>query len=287
MTRVAGKRRVVLITTIAVAALAVSVAAWILLRPASADVMKRFEERVTQRFPGATVTMLAADFARVVQPSGLIQDAALAATDRACHGNPFGCSNAVDALVDALGSGVTLVEHPRRAALRAVIVGESAPGYRYGLVTEPLIGALEIRYALVAGDTMSFVTLTTANKLGLTPATLREDAVRQMDADPASALRTLPGEPGIFVARGPLDGPSQLLSAQRMKKLAEDIGMAQLYCAIPRRGLLLVAKADAPGLAALRTTIAHAAQPDVRPAYEGVLRYDSAAPEVAALSALN
>ena len=291
------RRRIAIAVLPAAVAFAVAIAAavWLLLRPSpvdvAVDIAKRFEERVATRFPGASTSWLSDDLARIALPSGLMLDVALTRVEAVCHSRPTACTDRIDQSIVTVDRVARLTQEPRADAVRAVIVGELAPGYRYGYITEPLIGALEIRYALADGDALTFMTPAIADRLAIKPAALRGLAIRQIEresADPSGpGVEALNGEPGVYVARSTGDAPSLLLAPERMNALAHAIGTPQLYCAIPRRGLLLLAKADAAGREALRRAIVHAVPPAQRAAFDGVLIYDSAAPSASALSALN
>ena len=285
------RRRIAIAALLAFTLIVASAAGWFALRPAPADVARRFEERVAARFPGTRTAWLADDFARVALPSGVMLDVALAHASAACRSRPPGCADQLDRLTGAIERVTKLAQQPRADAVRAVIVGEPAPGYRYGYITEPLIGPLEIRYAQADGDALTFMTPAMADRLGVKPAALRELALRHMEREAADAAQAgigaLTGEPGVHVARSTGDAPALLLSPPRMKAIASALGTRQLYCAVPRRGLLLLAGADAAGRDALQRAIAHLAPSGQRVALDGVLIYDGAAPPASALSGLN
>ena len=287
----ARRRRRIAIGAFLVLAAIAAAAAWWALRPTPADVAKRFEERIATRFPDVQTSWLADDLARVSLPSGVMLDVTLARAKAACRSRPPACTDQIDQLTGAIDRVTKLVREPRADAVRAVIVGESAPGYRYGYITEPLIGPLEIRYALVDGDASTFITPAIAERLGVKPAALRGLAVRQLERGLGDSsdegMKALTGEPGVFVAYSRSDPPSFLLSQARMKAFANDLGTQQLYCAIPRRGLLFFAQADTAGREALQRAIAHVMPTGRRAAFDGVLVYDTAAAPATALSALN
>jgi len=126
--------------------------------------------------------------------------------------------------------------------VRAAVVAERGTGVTYGYPTQSLIGALEVRYALVCGHASTFVTGPLAARLGLDLAGLREAALRGVEADGPPVLDPSPGESDVYRVRTAGDGAASLLSPDRMRALAALVGSETIDGAIPERGVLLVAK---------------------------------------------
>ena len=268
---------------------------WFAARTRPDAVSKRVAAQLVDRHPGARVAALGKAFLRVTMPSGLYIDARLAPTFQTCHDDRFDCSNAIDRVVADVARAATLGTAPRLADLRAMVIGETSPGFRFGFVTEPLIGALEVRYALVAGAASTFVTSTITDRLRVDRAQLKQAALANLAADDQPRAELLSDRPGVYRVVSNDDAAANLLDAGRMRKLATLVGSSRLYGAVPERGVLLLARADAAGKQALHP-LAYArnaqglddarddARNDVRPRVSELFVYDGDAPEGQALA---
>ncbi len=283
---------VVLVVVLVLVAVASGAAAWWFDARTRPDaVSKRVVARLVDRHPGASVATLGNAMLRATMPSGLYIDVRLAPTFEKCRDDRFDCSNAIDRVVADVERAGLLGAKPRLADLRAMVIGETSPGFRYGFVTEPLIGALEVRYALVAGAASTFVTSTIADRLGVDRAQLREAARANLAADGEPRAELLSDRPGVYRVVSNDDAVANLLDASRMRTLATLVGSSRVYCAVPERGVLLLARVDAAGRQALvplaRTRDGPArdnARDDARPRPSELFVYDKDAPGGQALA---
>ncbi|MGI9024627.1 MAG: hypothetical protein ACR2GP_03470 [Burkholderiaceae bacterium] len=288
------------LVALVIAALALGGAAWWFNARTRPDaVSNRVVAQLVERHPGASVATLGHALLRVTMPSGLYIDARLEPAIQKCRDDRFDCSNAIDRIVADVERAGLLSARPRLADLRARVIGESSPGFRFGFVTEPLIGALEVRYALVAGAASTFVTSTIADRLGVDRAQLRQAALMNLAAEGEARAELLSDSPGVYRVISNDDAVANLLDAARMQKLATLVGSNRLYCAVPERGVLLLVRADAAGKQALiqrarsrsgrtldreRDDARPGAEPGGRSGQSELFVYDKGAPEGQALS---
>ena len=285
-------RRVGLAIAVLIAIVAAAAAWWFDARTKPDAVAKRVAATIVAQHTGASATSLRGDLLRITMPSGLYIDARLAPALAACRDDRFDCSNAIDGVVADVAHVESMLAKPKvndlpvdlRSNLRAMVIGETSPGFRFGYVTEPLIGPLEVRYALVSGAASTFVTSALADRLGANRAQLRQAALANLAADGEPRAELLPDRPGVYRVLSKDDAVADLLDARRMKRLAAIVGSTRIYCAVPERGVLFVARTDAAGKQALLPLLGRTQSGELRPGDRELLIYDSQAPEAQALS---
>lgn len=239
----------------------------------------RFVEALIARHPGTTIGAWQLQRLHLTLPSGMDVDARLDPLFAECGSHPFRCSTTVERSLDDIDHVVTASREPDRAMLGVVIVAEPTPGFRFGYVTEPLIGTLEVCYALVIGVASTFVTAQIASRLGLNQTALREAALERLRSDASVRLEPVKkDDETIYRVEAHGDAPASLLDRDRMKRLAAQMNVDRLYVAIPAPGLLYLAQADDDGAAALTM---HASTMGLR---TRVLAYDPTAADGSTLS---
>lgn len=211
----------------------------------------RFTEALLERRPGTTIDAWSGGTMRIALPSGVYIDVRLRTLFDECLADRLGCASAVARALDDVDRADRATREPQRTMLRPAIVAGTPPGFTLGYVTEPVVGGYELRYALVAGLASTFVTSAIADRLGLSRAALRTDAVAALHAGPAATLDALPDHAAVFTVRADADPAALLLDRDRMKAFATRIGSTRLYAAIPARATLYLAKADEAGAKAL------------------------------------
>ena len=281
MRRTTPRAEIAIALVIAFAA-AVGGAGWWWVARAKPDaVEKRISSQIVERHAGASVATLDHGLLRVTMPSGVYIDVRPAIAIEQCRDDRFDCSNAIDRVVGDVARIEAMLVKPHLAELRAMIIGEASPGFRFGFLTEPLIGPLELRYALVSGAASTFVTSTIADRLGVDRAQLKQAAIANLGADGEPRAELLANSPGVYRVISKDDAVAELISPLRMRRLAAIVGATRIYCAVPARGALFLARKDATGdLAARRalsTLLARARAGEL-------LVYDSQAPEGRTLS---
>lgn len=257
---------------------------WFDARTSPEAVATRLAALIVERHAGASVAPLDRDALRVTMPSGLYVDARLASVFRECRDDRFDCANAIDRVATDVEHAAAMAAKPRLADLRATVAGDASPGFRLGYVTEPLIGPLEVRYALVAGAASTFVTSTIADRLGVDRSQLKRVSLENLAADGEPRVESIGDRRGVYRVVAQHDAAANLLDAGRMRKLAALVGSDRMYCALPQRGTLFLSRADRAGKEALAALIENAS---VKVAFRapGVFVYDTTAPEGRALSA--
>ena len=190
---------------LAVGAVAATAWWWWDARTRPDAVARRIAQAAIARYPAATVGAPAARIERVTLESGRSIDLSLTPVIARCRDDRFACSGAIDTAIDDLGRVEKLAEAPDREALRALVVDEDLRGFQLGLIAEPLVGPLEVRYALVSGSASSFVTPTIADRLGLNPAQLREIALAHIAVAGAPRVEALRDSPGLYQVLGDPD----------------------------------------------------------------------------------
>lgn len=265
---------------VVVVLLAVALLAWQYAWRTRADqVGPRFIEALIARHPGTTIGAWKFGRLHVTLPSGVEVDAQLPPLFDACGSDRLGCTASIGRSLDDVDRVLAASRVPDRALLEPVIVDEPTPGFHFGYVTEPVIGTLELRYALVSGVASTFVTGLIASRLGLTRPGLREAALDGLRADASLRLNRIEERDAVVYSvetRG--DAPALLLDRDRMKRLAAQIHADRLYVAIPARGALWLAQADDDGASALAM---HALTIGSRPT---LLAYDPGAADGSTLS---
>ena len=256
---------------------------WFDARTKPDAVARRIAAQIADRHAGASVVSLGKDLLRVTTPSGVYIDTRLASVFQECRDDRFVCSKAIDRVALDVERAEAMVASPRLADLRAMVIGETSPGFRFGFVTEPLIGPLEVRYALVAGAASTFVTSTIADRLGANRVQLKQAALANLAADGEPRAELLSDSPGVYRAISKDDPVANLLDASRMRKLATLVGSNRIYCAVPERGVLLLARADHAGKQALTTLLSQertgGSPGEPRPGEAELFVYDKAAAE--------
>ncbi len=261
----------------AVVVAAAALAWWFDLRTRPDQVGPRFVDAVVHRHPGTTVEPLDGGFLRVSLPSGVRVDVALSRVFASCEATATRCTDAIGHAADDVDASDAATRAPDRASLRPTIVAEGA-GYRYGFVADPLIGAYEVRYALVHGVASTFVTASIAASLGLSPQALRETAIANLAGDRDVGIEPVGGDVrGVYRVRADDDPVASLLDDTRMARFADAIGARRLYAAIPSRGTLALAARN-PASARALDALAAKLRTGTRAPSGGLLAYDLDAP---------
>lgn len=280
------RRPRVLIAGIAMTIVVIAVVSWVVDQRTRPDVVgPRLVDRLKARHPDATIRAVGPAMLEVTPSSGLPIELRLAAVFDACRADRIGCRAIVDRAVDDVDRAQAAASAPTRAALRPMAVADT-PGYRYGFVTEPVIGSLELRYVLVNGFAATFVTSTIQDRLGLSGAALKAAALENMRSDSGVDLVRIDGatEPALYRVRADGDPVASLVDRARMERFAKTLQTRRLDVFVPARGVLYLAAASAPAakaLDALRVRM---------PGFEGlaiglgVMLYDTDAPADQALT---
>ena len=238
--------------------LAIAAASWWWLdRRTRADAVgPRFTEALLERRPGTTVDAWRAGVMRVALPSGVYIDVRLSALFDACRADRFACSSALRRALEDVDRVDAATREPRRDMLRPVVVDEPARGFMLGYVAEPLVGRLELRYALVDGIASTFVTSAIADRLALTAASLKAAALDAQRAGPPPALEVLASGGTVFRVRSDGDPVASLVDRDRMKSFATRLGTTRLFAAVPASGTLYLVRADESGKKGLADAVA-------------------------------
>ena len=277
-----------LATAFVIVAVVAAAAWWFVARTTPDRVGPRFVQALIDRRPGTTADHWDAGFLRVTLASGVYIDVRLSAVFDACEARRFHCTDAIDRALDDVDLADRATREPRRDLVRALVIGESTPGLRYGFVTDPLIGSLEVRYALVTGVASTSVTGAVLDRLGLTQTQLREVAIAALTSARDVTLSPVDGEDASVrrVRSGDDDAVALLLDGERMKRFATELGATRLYVAVPGRGLLYLAPGRPDGGRALAALLARRRGPGPRAGDAGLLAWDTAAPDRSALSSV-
>jgi hypothetical protein len=260
------------------------VAWWFDVRAQPDKVGPRFVDGLVQRHPGSTVDAVGGGMVRAMLPSGLYIDVRLSTVFDACREDRFGCSHAIDAALADVDRAEASMGTPDRKTLEPMVVGDD-PGFRYGFVTAPLIGAFEVRYALVSGVASTFVTGTIADRLGLTREGLKSIALDRLRAEPRARLERIDdGSAPLYRVRSSGDPAASLLDPDRMKRFADEIGMHRLYAVIPTPGTLALAPANDRSASALGRLQTRLRASNAKAIDDDVLAYDVDAASESAIS---
>ncbi len=238
----------------------------------------RFVDGLEARHAGASVERLDGGVLHVALPSGNAVDVRVSTLFDRCAASRVDCSAAIERALDDVDHAEASTRAPERSTLRAIVAGDGA-GYRYGYLTDPLVGSFEVRYALTSGVAATFVTPSIADRLGLSQGALRQAAIAGSRTDDARLERVPDIEPPVFRVRSAGDPAAVLLDRDRMQRFATTLGSRRLYAIIPTRDSLAIAAAsDASGRAldALRARLRGAG---TRTLDGGLLAYDADAPE--------
>ena len=242
----------------------------------------RFVEALIARHPGTTIGEWNFGRLHATLPTGVEVEARLIPLFEGCESDRPGCGTAIERSLDDVDRILAASRAPSRAMLEAVIVDEPTPGFRFGYVTEPLIGSLEVRYALVSGVASTFVTASIASRLGLAASALREVALARLRADPSVSLLPVAGsDDSVYRVESSGDAPASLLDRERMKRLTTQMNAERLYVALAGRGALYVAKADEAGATAISDLLA---RPWMAVRRKHLFAYDPAAADGSTLS---
>ena len=232
----------------------VAVAAWRFDARTRPDAVgPRFVEALTERKPGTTVAQWEGGYLRVALASGLYVDVRIATVFAACRARRLECNAAVATALDDVDAVERGVATPDAARLVPMVLAEATPGHRYGFVTDPLIGPLEVRYALAIGVASTFVTSALMDRLALTRPALREAALASLAREPDATLVAEPDATGAAVYRVASTGDpvASLLDAERMRRFADRVGSGRVDLLVARRGSLDLAASTKEGRAAL------------------------------------
>ena len=278
--RSGASRRLAAATVVVVLAIVALSWWWFDRRTRPDAVGPRFTEALLQRRPGTTVDAWSAGVMRVALASGVYIDVRLSTLFDACRADRFDCSSAIGRALDDVDHAAAATRDPTRATLRPVVVDEPARGFVLGYVAEPLVGRLELRYALVDGSASTFVTSAIADRLGLSPAALKAAALEAQRAEPPAALEALVPDGPVFRVRSAGDPAASLIDRDRMTAFATRLAVTRLLAAVPASGSLYLARADDAGRKALTEAVGGTK------AIGGVdvLAYDVDAPDGAALA---
>lgn len=270
---------------VALAALVALGSWWFIDRTTPDRVGPRFVRSLIARHPGTTVDRWAAGTMRTMLPSGVYVDVRLSAVFDACAARRFQCSSTIDQALDDVDAALRATREPRREQVRALVVGEVTPGFRYGFVTRPLVGSLEVRYALVTGVASTFVTPALLDRLGLTQPQLEALAMTTIATARDVDLLPVDGETApIYRVRSADDPVALLLDDEHMKRFAARIGSTRLYAAVPARGTLYLTAARPGDGRALVALLARLQGREPRAGATGLLAYDTGAAAAQALT---
>lgn len=258
------RRRIAALAGLVVVGAVGAAAWWAYARTRPDAIGPRVADALIARHPGTTVEALdtgtlPATVLRAASPSGVYIDLQLTSVRDACRDRPLRCGDAVDRALDDVDRADRATREPQRSLIRAMVIGESSPGFRMGYIAEPLIGPLEIRYALVDGVASTFVTAAIADRLGLTQAGVRATAITALRSEPDVDLQKIDGSiPALYRVLSPGDPAASLLDRDRMKRFARRLGSARLDAIVPARGSLYLAaggSAERRALRALQTRL--------------------------------
>jgi hypothetical protein len=221
---------------------------------------------------------------RATLPSGMYIDVRLSMVFDACRADRFGCSHAIDAALADVDRAEASTRSPDRKTLEPIVVGGDA-GFRYGFVTAPLIGAFEVRYALVSGVASTFVTGTIADKLGLTREGLKSVVLDHLRGESGVRLERIDDASGLlYRVRASGDPAASLLDPDLMKRFAGEIGTHRLYAVIPTPGTLALAAANDQSARALDRLRTRLHPSNAKLIDDDVLAYDVDVPSESAIS---
>lgn len=257
--------RVVLVV-VALVALAIGVfLRWSSIQTRPDEVARHMRDAVSAALPGATVHAASPRWLDVSLPSGLRLDVDAGAAIDACPGRPFDCRSAIAASGDDARRAAVLADKPTADAVRAVVTAGGGASLARAEMSELLIGALELRYAQVAGPAAVYVTQAMAARMGLDLPKLHDLAIRAALADETVRVEPLTDASKVFRVRAAGDPAVLLADTRGMQRIAEAVHAPSLIAAIPDRGALWIAANDAPDRAALRKALADAADRPIEP----------------------
>jgi hypothetical protein len=271
----------------AMAVLLAAVAAcawWLDARTLPDHVGPRFVDELVQRHAGTTVLSLDRGAVRAALPSGVYVDVDLPRVFATCRASRLHCAQAIDDALDDVDRSEAASRQPQAARIRPVVVAESG-GFRYGYVSDPLVGPLEVRYALVDGVAATFATATIVERLGLSRTALRDAALAGLRGDADVALERIDVKGAtLFRVRSSGDPVASLLDRERMSRFADDIGAHRLFGIVPLRGTLVLAAASDAAGRALQSWSTQDRGTTAKSVDSGVIAYDIDAPEGHALT---
>lgn len=229
---------------------------WFDARTRRDAVVGRLGDALVARFPGAGLAAVDANYGRVTLASGRAIDVRAERVVERCKRDRFACSDAIARAVEDAVRVDQLAQKPQGAALHVAVVDEVNRGYQLGFIADPLVGPLEVRYALVDGDASTFVTPAIADLMQLPRSAIRPAAVAWLTASGSPRVEALADAPGAYRVLGEDDPSAELAVPERMRALCSIVGTSRLIGVVAGRGLLLIARDDAAGRDALRSKVA-------------------------------
>ena len=272
-----GARRAAGAAALLVALLAVA-AWWFDARTKPDRVGPRFVAGLVARHPGTMAEPLDGGVLRAALPSGVGVDVRLSTLFDRCAASRLDCSTTIDHAIDDVDRAEAASRAPDRSMLRPIVVGDGA-GFRFGYLTEPLVGSFEIRYALVSGVASTFVTATIADRLGLSRGDLGPAAMAGWRTERTELERVAEIDTPVFRVRSGGDPAAALIDPDRMARFATVIGSRRLYAIVPTRDALALAAADEPAARALDALQIRLRGKDARTLDGGLFAYDADAPD--------
>lgn len=248
------------ILIIALPALGLLAIGWMLSRPSpgSAEHRAALVQKLSDMLPGARFAA-SADLTVHVGLDGAVYSVDLKALQETCLvQGPQACRLANEALANIVRDAIRGGDRPPIATLRPTLAGFSPqPDFARGVIVQPWVGGLEVRYAFFNGPVAQYLTTALAERLKLDSKALLPMALAQMEASPnPPVLRPVIGMRGVSFMDGEGDPAAEVLSSNRMQRFREKTGLSRALLAFPTRHTLLVANADtASGAADLRGAV--------------------------------
>ncbi|CAN5284655.1 hypothetical protein BH09PSE6_BH09PSE6_14720 [soil metagenome] len=201
-------------------------------------------ELLTERFPQAQIAIDGERIMTVVQPNGYRQRFDTDDYIDLCSRLPGTCVRERERLVESFAR--SLADGPVvDGRLRPYLLPTAKAGA--GAIVDPLVGDLSIGYAFFTNDVMLLLNEPLLKAVGRDAGTLRAEAIANLDhVETAPRLRPIMLVHGVAEMVSTPDAAAQVLSRARMKVLAATLGEDRFYFALPRNGVMLVARANAP-----------------------------------------
>ncbi|CAN5203656.1 hypothetical protein BH10PSE17_BH10PSE17_08380 [soil metagenome] len=198
-------------------------------------------EMLTERFPQAQIGVDGERIMTVVQPNGYRQRFDTEDYIDLCSRLPGTCDRERERVVDAFARN--LAEGPVvDGRLRPYLLPTAKAAD--GQIVDPLVGDLSIGYAFFTEEVMLVLDKSLVEATQRDAGTLRAEAIANLDqVEAAPRLRPIMLVHGVAEMVATPDAAAQVLSRPRMKLLASTLGEDRFYFALPRNGVMLVARA--------------------------------------------